>query len=337
MKRLKISLFVFLLSIGMIIAGCGNSENTASEGGEASKVRIGYFPNLTHISTIVALEKGYFEEELGEDIEIVTQTFPDGSAFMEAMSTGNIDVGTVGPTPVINNFIKNPAHQILAGAVNAGAVLVVREDAGIESVEDLAGKRVAIPTIGSTQDIMLMKALKDAGLDVKTSGGTVETMKQAPADTATLFLQKDVDAAATQEPWGVNLEANANAKVLLDANEFAWGEESTNTVFVGTNKFTEANPELTKKILAAHVKSINFINENKEEAIDLFISHIKEITGKELSLDEVTKAMERTIPTYELNEDVLNEMAKISKDAGYITSDDIDGLVNKEFLNEAVK
>mgnify|MGYP003436212016 CR=1 FL=1 len=337
MKRLKISLFVFLLSIGMIIAGCGNSENTASEGGEASKVRIGYFPNLTHISTIVALEKGYFEEELGEDIEIVTQTFPDGSAFMEAMSTGNIDVGTVGPTPVINNYIKNPAHQILAGAVNAGAVLVVREDAGIESVEDLAGKRVAIPTIGSTQDIMLMKALKDAGLDVKTSGGTVETMKQAPADTATLFLQKDVDAAATQEPWGVNLEANANAKVLLDANEFAWGEESTNTVFVGTNKFTEANPELIKKILAAHVKSINFINENKEEAIDLFISHIKEITGKELSLDEVTKAMERTIPTYELNEDVLNEMAKISKDAGYITSDDIDGLVNKEFLNEVVK
>ncbi|MGM9929516.1 MAG: ABC transporter substrate-binding protein [Bacillus sp. (in: firmicutes)] len=337
MKRLKSSLLVLLLSIGMIIAGCSNSEEATSEGGEASKVRLGYFPNLTHISTIVGLEKGFFQEELGEDIEIVTQTFPDGSAFMEAMSTNNIDVGTVGPTPVLNNFIKNPAHQILAGAVNGGAVLVVREDAGIESVEDLAGKRVAIPTIGSTQDIMLMKALKDAGLDVKTSGGTVETMKQAPADTATLFLQKDVDAAATQEPWGVNLETNANAKVLLEASEFAWGEESTNTVFVGTNKFTKANPELTKKILAAHVRSIEFINENEEEAIQLFINHIKQITGKELSLDEVTKAMERTIPTYELNEDVLQEMATISKDAGYITSDDIDGLVNKELLNEVTK
>ena len=47
------------------------------------------------------------EEELGEGIEVVTQTFPDGSAFMEAMSTDNIDVGTVGPTPVLNNYIKN--------------------------------------------------------------------------------------------------------------------------------------------------------------------------------------------------------------------------------------
>lgn len=337
MKRLKSSLLVLLLSIGVMIAGCSNSEESNSEGGEASTVKIGYFPNLTHISTIVALEKGYFKEELGEDVEIETKTFPDGGAFMEAMSTNNIDVGTVGSTPALNNYIKNPAHQILAAAVNGGAVLVVREDAGIESVEDLAGKRVAIPTIGSTQDIMLMKALKDAGLAVKTSGGTVETLKQAPADTATLFLQKDVDAAATQEPWGVNLETNANAKVLLDASEFAWGEDSTNTVFVGTKKFTEANPELTKKLLAAHVKSVQFIHDHKEEAVQLFINHIKQITGKELSEDEVTKAMERTIPTYELNEAVLQEMATISKDAGYINSDDIKGLVNQDFLKEVLK
>lgn len=338
MKRLKVSLLVFVLSLGALLAACGNDEaSTNGDGKAADTVRLGYFPNLTHISTIIALEKGFFEAELGEDIELKKQTFPDGGAFMEAMSTDNIDVGTVGPTPVLNSYTKNPAHQILAGAVSGGAVLVVREDSGIESIADLAGKRVAIPTIGSTQDIMLMKSLKDAGLEVKSSGGTVETLKQAPADTAALFLQKDIDAAATQEPWGVNLETNANAKVLLDANEFGWGEDSTNTVFVGTNKFIEANPELTQKILKAHVEAINYINENKEEAIELFIGHIKEITGKELSLEEVTKAMDRTIPTYEINEDVLQEMATISKDAKYINSDNIDGLLNTELLSEVLK
>ena len=123
----------------------------------------------------------------------------------------------------------------------------------------------------------------------------------------------------------------------MDANEFGWGEDSTNTVFVGTNKFIEANPELTQKILKAHVEAINYINENKEEAIELFIGHIKEITGKELSLEEVTKAMDRTIPTYEINEDVLQEMATISKDAKYINSDNIDGLLNTELLSEVLK
>lgn len=133
------------------------------------------------------------------------------------------------------------------------------------------------------------------------------------------------------------METNANARVLLDADKFAWGNESTNTVFTGTKKFTENNPELTKKVLKAHVRSINFIKQNPDEAIQLFINHIKEITGKELSLEEVTKAMARTVPTYDINEDVLQEMATISKEAGYTTQDNIDGLVNTKVVEELLK
>lgn len=322
-----------LTGVGMVLTGCGTS---GSSGEAAEEVRIGYFPNLTHISTIVALENDYFAEELGEDINIETKTFPDGGVFMEAMSTDAIDVGTVGPTPVINSYIKNPAFEIIAGAVNGGAVLEVRNDAGINSVEDLTGKRVAIPTIGSTQDIMLRKSLEEYGLEVGQGDDQVNTLAQAPADTAALFLQKDVDAAATQEPWGINLENNADAKLLLGPEEFAWGEESTNTVLTARNEFSEANPELTQAILRAHVRAVDFINENPDEAIDLFLNHIKEITGKELTRDEIEQSLERTFPTYELNEEVLTEMARISKDAGYSTTDDIEGLVNLEYLQEAL-
>lgn len=180
-------------------AGCGSEE-------AADEIHIGYFPNFTHITTVVALENGYFEEEMGEEVSIETSTFPDGSAFMEAMSTQDIDIGTVGPSPATTTYLRNPEHEIIAGAVNGGAVLATREDSGIESVEDLDGMRVAIPTIGSTQDIMLREALDDVGLKVDDEGGTVSLVPQAPADTSTLFLQGDVDAAATQEPWGVYLE-----------------------------------------------------------------------------------------------------------------------------------
>jgi len=324
-----------LLTAVLLVAGCGGNESQAKD--SAASVRIGYFPNLTHLSVIVALENDYYTEELGSGIDIETKVFPDGGVFMEAMSTNEIDVGTVGPTPVLNNYTKNPAQHLLAGAVNAGAVLVVAEDSGIERVEDLDGKRVAIPAFGGTQDIMLMKVLQDVGLAVKDSGGTVRTMAQAPADTAALFLQHDVDAAATQEPWGVNLEDSANAVMLLDAEDFAWGAESTNTIFVGTKKFTENNPELTRKLLQAHIRAIRFIQDNPDEAAQLFIRHIKAITGKEMALDAIQRAMARTIPTYAINEQVLQEMASISKAAGYIASDDIDGLVNLDYLEGALK
>lgn len=338
----KFWLFTVLAITAAVLAACGGKEEQATttngaDTAEASEVRIGYFPNMTHIATIVALEKGYYAEQLGEDVTVSTRTFNDGSAFMEGMSTDAIDLGTVGPTPALNNYIKNPQHEIIAGAVNGGAVLVVRADSGIETVADLAGKTVAIPTFGSTQDIGLMKALQDAGLKVKTSGGDVNTVKQAPADTAALFIQGQIDAAATQEPWGVNIETNAGAKLLLGPDEFAWGNESTNTVLVATKEFTSANPETTKSVLKAHAAAIDFINANPEEAIQLFLDHVKEITGKQLAKDEVEKAFERLTPTTAVNEDVLKEMATISKGAGYIHSDNIEGLVNLSYLEEATK
>ena len=68
-----------------------------SKGRQTQTVKIGYFPNLTHIATIVALENGYFEEEFGENVKIETKTVSNGGLFMEAMTTKAIDVGTVGP------------------------------------------------------------------------------------------------------------------------------------------------------------------------------------------------------------------------------------------------
>ncbi len=44
--------------------------------------------------------------------------------------------------------------------------------------------------IGSTQDVMLRKALQDVDLNVKENGGTVELYAAAPADTASLFVQE---------------------------------------------------------------------------------------------------------------------------------------------------
>ena len=317
----------------LALAACGGEEETKTATNDAEEIRIGYFPNMTHIATIVGLEKGYFAEELGDGVEITTSTFSDGSSFMEAMSTDNIDYGTVGPTPALNTYLKNPQHEIIAGAVNGGAVLVTRADAGIESLEDLKGKKIAVPTFGSTQDIGLRKTLEKAGL----TADDVELIKQAPADTAALFLQGEIDAAATQEPWGVNIETNAGAKLLEGADEFAWGSESTNTVVVATKDFSDTNPELTEAALRAHTKAVEFITANPDEAIELFLGHIEEITGKALSEEEVTKAFERLTPTTEVKEDILQEMAEISVDAGYSTKDDITGLVNLEFLDAAQK
>ncbi|WP_147532814.1 aliphatic sulfonate ABC transporter substrate-binding protein [Bacillus marasmi] len=339
LKKSWVYVLISALLIG-VLAGCGaadeTKENNASSDGEKKTVKIGYFPNLTHIATIVALEKGYFKESFGENVTIETKTVTNGGLFMEAMATKAIDVGTVGPGPLLNFYVKNKEYHIISGAVNGGAVLVARDGAGIKELKDFDGKKVAIPVVGSTQDVMLRKALKDAGLKAKTSGGTVDLFAAAPADTATLFVQKSVDGAATQEPWGYVLENQANGKLILDWDEFAWGKESTNTVVAARNDFLKKT-DLTKSYLEAHKKAVEFIKENPEEAQEVVIAHLKELTGKELNKDEVKAAFSRLEVTTEVNEKVIQEMADISKEAGYIPSNKIDGMIDLSILKDVSK
>ena len=327
MKRNSLVLAIISLLVLSIVAACGNDDSAA----EGKEVSIGYFPNLTHMATIVALENNYFAEEFGEDIEITTKTFSNGGLFMEAMSTKAIDVGTVGPGPALNYYVKNPKYHIISGAANGGAVLVSSEHSNINELADLDGKKVAIPVIGSTQDVMLRKALQDVNLAATTNGGTVEFFAAAPADTATLFVQESIDAAATQEPWGYILETQAKGKLLLDWESFAWGKESTNTVVTASDRFME-NEDFVNAYLRAHVKSVEFIKSNPEESQALVIKHIKDLTGKEIDKEEIEVAFSRMEVTTSVNGDVLQEMIDISVEADYAKSNDIEGLLQLDQL-----
>ncbi|USK60957.1 aliphatic sulfonate ABC transporter substrate-binding protein [Peribacillus asahii] len=335
MKKLLFTLIASILFIG-ILSGCAQSdqkEEKAEKGSDEKTVKIGYFPNLTHIATIVALEKGYFEEAFGKDVKIETKTVSNGGLFMEAMATKAIDVGTVGPGPLLNFYVKNPNYHLISGAVNGGAVLVASEASDIKDLKDLDGKKVAIPVLGSTQDVMLRKALQEVDLKPTTNGGSVELFASAPADTVSLFVQKSVDAAATQEPWGYVLENQAGGKLLLDWDEFAWGKESTNTVVAASKEFLEKDG-LAASYLKAHKKAVEFIQNNPEESQEVVIKHLKDLTGKELKKEEVEAAFSRLEVTTDVNEKVIQEMADISKEANYIPSNDIKGLIDLTVLEE---
>ena len=187
---MKRKLFVLAL-ISLAVLSIGSACAKAEKGAKGSKVvNIGYFPNLTHIATIVALEKGYFTEAFGKDIKINTKTVSNGGLFMEAMATKSIDVGTVGPGPVLNFYVKEPNYHIISGAVNGGAVLVASEHSTIKELADLDGKKVAIPGIGGTEDIMLRKALKDVGLKPTANEGSSRNVCRSTSRYSNAFYSK---------------------------------------------------------------------------------------------------------------------------------------------------
>ena len=87
-----------------------------------------------------------------------------------------------------------------------------------------------------------------------------------------------------------------------------------------------------KAYLTAHVKAVEFIEQNPEESQGLVIKHIKELQGKKLIKKNSKLHLARMEVTTSVNEEVIQEMADISKEAGYVPDSNIEGLIQLEHL-----
>ncbi len=109
------------------------------------------------------------------------------------------------------------------------------------------------------------------------------------------------------------------------------------TVIATTNKFFDGNEEAVKTFLRAHQRVTEFINENRQESLELMQSEIKRITDQELSLDILDRSLNRTEFTSILDEGIMQELADISKELGVISGDvSIEGLIDTTLLEEFI-
>ena len=83
-----------------------------------------------------------------------------------------------------------------------------------------------------------------------------------------------------------------------------------------------------KGIVNAQQKSVDFINNNREEAVDIAIKSIKDLTKQEMDKEIVTKAMDRMTYTTEIDEEVLKEFGQSSFELEFLKeAPNFDGLV----------
>lgn len=322
---------IFVLIIG-VLAACGGGNETSSGKEGKEKVVIGYFPNIDHAPAMIAREKGYYEEALGENVEIEYRTFPDGGTFMTALKSGEIDAGLVGPGPVLNNYSNGANVKIIGGASTGGTVVVASEQSGIENLEDMKGKTFITPGIGCTHDVQFETFLMEKSMDDLASariGGSLKHVTGNPATYQGMFETGQVDLAAVPEPWATILIENG-ANVVVSTEEIAYGENLPNVVLVASGNLIEENKELVQGLVNAQQKAVDFIHNNREVTQDIAIKAIKDLTKQEMDKEIVAKAMDRMTYTTEIDEEVLKEFGQSSFDLEFLKeTPNFDGLVLK--------
>jgi NitT/TauT family transport system substrate-binding protein len=307
-------------------------------------IRIGYFPNLNHAQAVIGVGSGDFQKELSKDgIKIETFVFNAGPSAIEALFANQIDIAYVGPNPAINGYIASNGQdlKIIAGAASGGAVFVVRNDAGINSPKDFANKKFASPQLGNTQDVALRKYLLDNGYKTVENGGNVTVVPVANPDILTLFLKKEIDGAWVPEPWGARLVKEGNGKIFLDERSLWPGGKFVTANVAVSSDYLKNNPDVIKKLLAAHVNETTWINDHKEEAIKSFNTELKKLTGKTIAEDELRDALSRLDITYDPLKLTLFRSANSAYDLGFLAKGkprpDLSGIFDLTILDEVLK
>jgi|SRR5215216_357790 NitT/TauT family transport system substrate-binding protein len=307
-----------------------NSNSKSDVNSQFRTLRIGYFPNLNHAQAVIGLQQdGDFQKVLNANysdtnkgVRIEPYVFNAGPSAIEALFGGQIDIAYVGPNPAINGYLASDGQgiRIISGAASGGASFVVRNDSGINSVDDLGDKKFASPQLANTQDVALRKYLSDNGFETIQHGGNVTIVTVTPSDILTLMLKKDIDGAWVPEPWATRLVKEANGKIFVDEREL-WppdGKFVTANIIARTDYLNE-NPDIIERLLQAHIDKTIWINENKEQqAIAAFNGALKKITGKTIPDDEIRDALTRLEFTYDPIKESLLRMADNAYELGYL-------------------
>jgi NitT/TauT family transport system substrate-binding protein len=319
------------------LTACGGDDDSASASGgtaEASAIRLGYFPNITHAPALIGVNKNFFQDALGST-KLEAKSFNAGPAALEALISGAIDATYIGPNPAINGWSqsKGQALKIIAGSTSGGAGLVVKPT--INSVADLKGKKIATPQLGNTQDVALRAYLKENGLNADAQGGgDVSILPQDNATAFQAFQQGAIDGAWVPDPYLSRLQLEGGGKLLVDEKTLWPNGQFVTTHLVVSQTFLKKYPATVKKLLQGHLKSLDYIKSNEADAKKAANAQLEALSGKPLKDATLEAAFKNMTFTADPIASSLYTSAKHAEDVGLLKSVDLKGIYDLGPLNE---
>ncbi|MGW2418549.1 aliphatic sulfonate ABC transporter substrate-binding protein [Streptomyces sp. NPDC001709] len=319
-------------------------DNTAKVAAGAKKidgldsVKIGYFGNLTHATALVGNQKGFFQKELGAT-RAAYQIFNAGPSEIEALNSGSIDIGWIGPSPSINGYTKSAGKnlRIIGGSASGGVKLVVNPKK-IKSLQDVKGKKIATPQLGNTQDVAFLNWVAEQGwkVDAQSGKGDVSVVRTDNKVTPDAYASGSIDGAWVPEPTASKLVAKGG-KVLLDEASLWPDKKFVITNIIVRQDFLKQHPKAVEAVLKASVEANKWINANPDAAKDAANKQLAADSGKALPANVLDPAWKSIQFTDDPLASTLNTEAQHAVKAGLLDSPKLDGIYDLTLLNKVLK
>lgn len=202
------------------------------------------------------------------EYDIQWSSYTSGPPITNKMATDQIDIGIMGDFPIVSNLITfqqdvRDTDSIFIGTLaysptGAGNAVVVSPNSSAKALTDLKGQTISVP-FGSAAHGMLLKALRDAGLNPETD---VQLISESPELGGSSLRTGQIAAHADFVPFGELFSFRGFARKIYDG-----AQTSVPTLhgIVVRSDFAQEHPELVVAYLKAVLEANQMFQENPEE------------------------------------------------------------------------
>ena len=313
---------IFISTVVLLLACRQDKSGSAAN---SNKVRVGYIGITCEAPIFSAVEKGFFKEE-GLDVSLVKCEWAN---YKDILALGGFDI-----THHLVMYFLKPIEQGLdvkfSGGIHRGCLRVQAAKNGpINSINDLRGKRIGVPGMGTPPFIFANRVLGAHGIDPSKE----ITWRVFPAGELGLALDKgEVDAIADSEPIGSLLVAEGKVKNIADqAADAPYKDEYCCAVIVN-GKFLAANPKAAAAATRALLKAAKWVETNPAAAARLSVE--KGYLASNPELNTVAISHLRYIPSVSGGENAVATAAAEMKVAGMLSpTTDVADLAKRAFVH----
>ncbi len=283
MKKTK--LFALLLALVMVLtafAGCADTKTSdepttdaeivSETAEEKATINLALLKGPTGMGGAYLWSK-YEKGETQNNYNITLAT--DASTVGPNLMKGEFDIAAL-PTNAAASIYQKSQGKVKVIAVNTlGVLYIVTKDGAISSVADLKGKTILASGQSQLPEYALNYVLESNGLVIGTDV-TIEYVTEH-TESVTKALAGGYDAVLLPEPFVSQISTkDPSFTVAINITE-EWEKTGDCTLAMGciavNADFYEANKEAVKKFIADYSESVNYVNNNIEDAATLIENH----------------------------------------------------------------
>jgi len=276
-----------LVPLLIAVSACGDDDDAETGSGSGSEpaesssgepITLGYSAWPGWFPWAVTEEAGIFDE-VGLEVDLTF--FADYLTSLEAMATGEIDANSQTLNDTLVSVSAGSDQRIVITNDNSAGNDAIIVDESITSIADLEGKTVAAE-LGVVDHFLLLQGLAEEGLteaDVDFRGVLTDA-------AATGFANGEFDAVGVFAPFTLTALERPGSHVLFDSSDFPG---TIPDHLVVTPEMVEDRPEDVQKLVDAWYATLDYMEENPEEAREI-MAGVAEISPEEYeSLEAGTK------------------------------------------------